>query len=336
MLHKTKKLFFLLNLLWVVGAQAFSEDTRSGADDVLTYGHSTFHYELTYVMALAAGLNEQDAQRVALASNAVDTFPNELNLQPCEEAIENGVINDVDSLYILGTVRNHEVDPVLTEEARLFHWARRPATNRYGQNYPAEGIDADTCAYFGETCSSEISGFEAWAVEGDTSIFDTSIVPQPCVAEANGLYKNIPAGSLVALGVYIHALADSYSHQRCMADSNDRTHNEATDFSCESREWHLEQEYGEGSRNEVGEGVIYSYNAALATYQAVQTYIVYNQNQDIYGISDAESINLNEFINDFIQTDDADDRSCLANKYIKELKSGNPIYIHSDERPCSR
>jgi len=319
---------------------AYSEDSRKSKDKVVDSGHSTFHYELTQVLAMAAGYSYEDANEVALASNAVDTFPSTLNTTSCEDAINDAsLVNDGTLPSILGTVRyQDDLEPELVAQASFFHWGRRPSVNAYGEDYYADGIDADTCNYYGE-CTYEVSELESWAVAGNkVDAFSSTTVP--CVAQPGSGYKDVKEGSLVALGIYLHSLADSYSHQACMKETLARGHSdEGTDgvASCEAREWHLEEEYGEGgSRGSLGAGINYTYNSAIAVYEALKTYGQYNGSAGSQTPPNSEDINLEAFISDFTQTDDADVRSCIAHVYTQNMVEGNYVYEPLTDRTCGR
>lgn len=311
-------------------ALAYSEDTRSGADDTLHEGHSTFHYELTQVLARAAGFTAQDAQRIALASHGVDTFPTQMNTKSCAQTIADGDVNDGDILYVLGTVRSH--DEAYAAQASYFHWPRRPDVNGYSQPYVAEEIDKDTCSYFGRQCSYEVSQLEQWAIGGNGSVFDDAPVDVPCSAEAGGKFETVEAGSLVALGIFLHSLGDSYSHQACMK-AGYRTHQDSVVAECDSRTWHLEEEYGQNDAGtQEGAGVLYAYNASMAIYQALQTYITNNPNGQGIQSPSADSINLRGFVETFTQEDKSSVRSCIATSYLDQINAGDSVYKNS--RSC--
>ena len=105
---------------------------------------------------------------------------------------------------------------------------------------------------------------ESFALGGDTNALTVAV---PCYSQNRSAYAPIDAGSLVALGLYLHALADSYSHEACMKSSAVRTHSgSGVANECSSVDWHLIQEYG------AGQGVEYTHDGAWAVWQALKRY----------------------------------------------------------------
>jgi hypothetical protein len=236
---------------------AYSEDTTSGG------AHSSFHYELTRTLARASGFSVAQADRIASADQAVDTFPNDP--QDCATAAPAAA----GQIIIIGTTRSH--DGSTSAQTQYFHWPRRGVSSVIdGSAYPGSGVD--TCSYFAGTdqacgaAGDEVSQLETFALAGNQNALT---IQTPCYSANGSAYADIQAGSLVALGLYLHSLADSYSHEACMA-TGARTHQDSAVASvCAAIDWHIIQEYGAN-----GEGVDYTRAAATAMWQALKRYRV--------------------------------------------------------------
>jgi hypothetical protein len=240
-----------------VTSWAYSEDTTNGG------AHSSFHYELTRTLARASGFTSAQAARIASADQATDTFPNDP--QDCATATPAAA----GQVIIIGTTRSH--DGTTSAQTQFFHWPRRGVYSVIdGSAYPGSGVDS--CSYFvgtDQACSAagnEVDQLENFALAGNQNALS---IQTPCYSENGSAYTSIPAGSLVALGLYLHSLADSYSHEACMA-TGARTHQDSGVATvCSSIDWHIIQEYGAS-----GQGVDYTQAAATAVWQALKRYRV--------------------------------------------------------------
>ncbi len=262
-MHKIYTLFvsvFLAVAALVPGiASAFSEDTTSAAG----FCHSSFHYQLTRTLARAAGFTRRDATQIAIASQQADT-----------EAIEGPLIDAIcpdDELNphvaIKGTERRGP-------NSAFYHWPRRGMLNAtFAYAHPG-GVN--TCVYFAGTDDACVNGapetneLERWAL----GLGSLTTVPPPTVSVALAPPIDVPPGSLTALGIYAHALADSYSHQECMQAEQVRTHlgfSGTGEGPCAPLTWHLQKEYGD-SHDDVGSPN--TRRAALAMFLAFKHYRV--------------------------------------------------------------
>lgn len=305
-------------------AGAYSEDTRSSADDSHNDGHSTFHYELVRTLAVGAGYSVADAQLIADASDATDSFPSMRNTQLCSDITNSDTLNEDERLHILGTVRSQTDDPQIGEQSPYFHWPRRPATALSGESYTADaanGIDAETCGYFGAACTYEVQQMEDWVFNANDQAFADTPVATPCAAMPGGTYQTVPAGGLIALGIYLHGLGDSYSHQACMA-TGARTHEDSTTAVCDARSWHLEEEYGtdaDGSAD--GAGTPFTRQGALAIWDALNWYGIYAvaPEGDAPTPASSRDLNLDAFIDSFVSAETSAVRSCIAVGFYQQL-----------------
>lgn len=239
----------------------------------LAQTHSTFHYEFTRVLAAAAGFNETDAETIAVANEATDT--GKFTGYP----IKSGAI----------TVAFNNTERLQGDNATLwYHMPRRSegypvVTQPNGQPYP--GALANTCAYFTEPsqnpvkapCANstmgELDQLREWAINGTAlpagkapTVESTSVIPH----DSSG---NVTGRNIYALGIYLHAIGDSYSHEKCMIDKHIRAH-VPQPYECKST-WHVTSEFGDYQGPDVavkGAGVPFTLTAAKAVWQEILKY----------------------------------------------------------------
>lgn len=279
---------------------AYSEDTTVGG------AHSSFHYELTRTLAHASGFNPAQATRIASANQATDTFPNDP--QDCATATLAGA----GQVIIIGTTRSH--DGTTSAQTQFFHWPRRGVYSVIdGSAYPGSGVD--TCSYFAGTdqacgaAGNEVDQLENFALAGNQNALS---IQTPCYSENGSVYTPVPAGSLVALGLYLHSLADSYSHEACMA-TGVRTHQDSGVANvCSSIDWHIIQEYGAS-----GQGVDYTKAGATAIWEALKRYRMAQGYAAPPLWSDAQA---QAFINTWVNLNTAQARIDAANAAFDALK----------------
>ena len=229
-------------------ARAYFEDLDTPSP------HSTFHYELTRLLARAAGFSTADAEMVAVADQTVDLL------------VYAGEPEGAPALTLDGTSRYAEVT------AKYFHFPRRGAATSTGAAYPG---GRDTCGNFAATdepCAAaggEVRELELWAVAGTDSLSQAT----PTVSIDGAPATPVEGGSLVALGIYLHSLADSYSHEKCGEDAHARRHCLPTKpdcpVACTTEVWHGQSEYGES-----GAGVSLTKEAGRATWQELNRFRV--------------------------------------------------------------
>jgi hypothetical protein len=252
--------------------------------------HSSFHYEFTRVLAAAAGFNERDAETIAVADEATDT--GDFTGYP----IQGGAIR----------VQFGNTQRLGGDSAPLwYHMARRSkgypvVTQPDGEPYPQ--AETNTCAYFTKPFSKpviapcvdpttgkpdptmgELDQLREWAINGaalpsgkaPTVVRGPSHVkgapPRPIPIPHHG--KNVTGRNIVALGIYLHALADSYSHEKCMMHRHVRLH-VPQPYECKGV-WHVTSEFGEYQDLEEtmeGAGVPFTLTAAKALWQEILNY----------------------------------------------------------------
>src|SRR5262249_42875819 len=144
-----------------------------------------------------------------------------------------------------------------------FHFGRRSA---------AFGGDA-TCQYFTDTqgpcqvapdgsLSPEVDELAAWAVQN-------ARVPRfgPLMISTDGTnYQPLAGKTLPALAVFLHALADSYSHPKCYETSHFQGHRQQPS-ECNAQTWHGQEEFGAGQP-----GLPYTRSAAEAVWQQLKAF----------------------------------------------------------------
>lgn len=240
--------------------------------------HSSFHYEMVRTLAVMAGFNKDEAEEIGVAGEAVDlgTFTG--------YQLSNGA----KTLTINNTGR-------FSPNGLLYHFARR--SSQYEQ-VNASGSQSNTCEYFKNgnpnnrytapctTPGPELDQIRNWAfgLAG----------PKPAANQLplDKANQPVPAKTLVALGVYLHSIGDSYSHEKCMIDQAWRFH-KPNPFTCNAQ-WHT------APKGDFGQGLPFTQDAANEVWKALRQY------------KGADGSNPPSFIKDFITTTDACARVKLA------------------------
>lgn len=200
--------------------------------------HSSFHYDMTRVLALGAGFTVREAEYLAAAT----------------EAMDNGAFRGYTG--VLAIINNIQRFPrVSGNNSYFYHWARR------GPDYPPANspqAQSDTCIYFdnsGQTsygsrpCRKtpqghvwELYEIRDWAINGS---FINPPTKRPVTARTfRGPFIPVRGKTLEALAIYLHSLGDSYSHDFCMQKGVVRQH-DPTSPVC-TAQWHTTQEFASG------------------------------------------------------------------------------------------
>lgn len=258
--HFIRATFALLLAAGSTTAWGYAEDVANLNDFcVLQFGqqdcqHSTFHYDLVRVLARAAGYCAPDAELIAVAGEATDTgqFKGDLPYSP--------------TIWLQNTARPNPAGvtgPGQQPIGLYFHFGRR--SDAFG------GIE--TCQYFDGTqgpcqvapdgkLSPEVDELAAWAMHN-------ARVPrfgQLTISTDGIYYQPLEGKTLPALGVFLHALADSFSHQRCFETSNFQGHRQ-NPSDCNAKTWHGQDEFGLGMP-----GLPYTRGAARAVWQQLKAF----------------------------------------------------------------
>jgi hypothetical protein len=234
--------------------------------------HSSFHYEMVRVLAILAGFPKNEAEQIAVAGEAVDlgTFTG--------YKLSNGAR----TLTIRNTNR-------FGPNGRFYHFARR--SSQYEQAN-APGSKSNTCEYFigGDPnnpntapCTRkgpELDQIRNWAFDLPGPGPEAGQFPR------DGSGNRIKPKTLIALGIYLHAIGDTYSHEQCMIVQSFRFHKPKPP-SCNAA-WHTDYPVGD-----FGEGLPFTRAAANEVWRALRQY------------RGADGSLPPRFIEEFISTSDA-------------------------------
>lgn len=242
----------LVAAFWVAfPAASYYEDNTASWAGWSGNSYSTFHYDLTRKLALGAGFSLSEAELIASVDAAVDvgTFQGEFSFSPL--------------VVLSGTPRFGALHT-------YYHFPRRGLTNLKGDAYPSA---TDSCSYFtaasGDQCPGgvpEINTLDGWAVLG-TAVPD----PVPTISVNGSASAAVAGRTLHSLGIYLHSLADSYSHEECMRLVQKRDHTALPPQACQLS-WH-DLEYGADPPNAA---VPYTRFAGRAVWEALLYYRRWN------------------------------------------------------------
>lgn len=293
--------FCLISIFYLLMVMTALTPTSYGfAADATATGlasHSSFHYELTRALAAAAGFN-RDGEAIAIATEATDTTEF-TGYSRATVFIENTERNSANSLY--------------------YHFARR------GESYPqvAEiGAQANTCNYFLDSnrpCSTdaqgnfitEIAQIERWALYGEATLAPPN-GQQPLFSYNGEFFQPVASGSYEAVGILLHALADSYSHEACIKKTDEQgaafSGHKPSPVEC-SGQWHVTSEFGATAA-----GVEFSRAAGKAVWQVLSTYAQLKGRTPLWSDTQAHT-----FINSFVAEASASARIRLANSTYNQM-----------------
>ena len=244
--------------------EGYNADATNAITGLAT--HSSFHYEMVRVAAVLAGFTRDEAEQIGVTGEAVDlgTFTG------------YKLTNGAKTVVVGNTGR-------FGPNGLLYHFARR--SSQYEQ-VPVPGSQGNTCEYFKNgnpnnkyraPCTRkgpELEQIRNWALDLPG--------PKPTSAQlpldASG--KPVAPKTLIALGIYVHSIADTYSHEKCMIDQSWRFH-KPNPFSCNTS-WHTDP------RGDFGEGTPFAKTAADEVWRALLQF------------KGANSSDLPSFITEFI------------------------------------
>ena len=273
-------------------ASSFNQDATQAMTGLQT--HSSFHYEMVRVLAVLAGFNKDEAEEIAVAGEAVDLG----------KFTGYKLSDGAKSLRIRNTNR-------FGPNGRFYHFARRSAQYRSAH---APGAKQNTCDYFTggdrknpNTAPCTVKGPEldqiknwAFALPGPK--------PDRRQLPTDGLGITIKPKTLSALGVYLHAIGDTYSHEQCMVVQSFRFH-KPQPASC-AASWHTDY-----PRGDFGQGLPFTTPAAVEVWTALRHY------------KGADGSNPPSFIHEFITTSDPCARVKLAVDTFNSLTGDSTTMI---------
>lgn len=272
--------------------------------------HSSMHYELTRALLYAAGFSKDDAELIAVADQATDLgsagFTGSYN-----SATYGAKNTHKISVVVTGTERTSG-KRAAGPQTYFYHFPRRAKTNTVSWSYiyypaytslsngkPASPghynhdsrntcdfftalSSTDTCTVNGQAAEPELSQIERWALSGTNQPTqgmgsNTGTLPT-LAATVNGLQVSgaDPKWTMVRLGIYLHSLTDSFSHEAAMQVAAIRTHpaQKASKIEENIATWHDPEEFGASSSSctypnskaPLGCGVPFTLEAAMSIY----------------------------------------------------------------------
>jgi hypothetical protein len=210
--------------------------TAHSAADV----HSTIHYDLTRLLAVKAGLTSDMAETLARYCVLVDQINPKSNY-PYPIALNSISIPDTYAGWnesLAGTERGSAQQNSYKEyPPQYWHFPYRDPSDTisggmtFGISYPLpENLAYRDAPYFWRVPllnNYNLLNIRNWALfgTGNAGAPDNS-TPCPVYFYDNILhqYKKVQPGSIQAMGIYLHSLADSYSHEHCMVTDTLRSH----------------------------------------------------------------------------------------------------------------
>jgi hypothetical protein len=254
--------FILLSLSFMpspISAPWNEEETDSLGNVVTAHSlgefHSSVHYDLTKLLALKMGFSIDTSEMMARYCALVDQI-NPKPGYPYSVALNSISIPDTFPGWdesLAGTERGGMYQNAQNElNAQYWHFAfRDPDDTITGQmvwgDYPAAGNFSYYTGppYFWRVpITFNLHHIMNWALYngGDPGLPDqlTPAEVMYCDALSNG-YQLVEPNSIQSFGIFLHALADSYSHEECMVNDTLRSH-PANDPYC-GLTYHTEHEY---------------------------------------------------------------------------------------------
>jgi hypothetical protein len=199
--------------------------------------HSSVHYDLTKVLAIKIGLPADTAELIARYCALVDQI-NPRSGYPYTLSLNSISIPDTFTVWdesLAGTERGGLINNAQNEfTAQYWHFAfRDPSDTLTGQmvwgSYPVVTDFSFTGPpYFWRVpITYNLKHIMEWALYngGQPGLPDilTPVEVKYADASSSG-YQLVQPNSIQAFGIFLHALADSYSHEECMVTDTLRAH----------------------------------------------------------------------------------------------------------------
>lgn len=187
---------------------------------------STIHDDLTYALALAAGYSVADSRRLQIANQLVDSemLPGSvISYTNCGGTFAPSP-NPTD--LFPGCKLNGTCDKLIWPQWSNMQNSATCTTSRFGpfspffhfphRTGPMANRDIGALRSWGWGYTKTLVAYEAYAWGRNSDV--TVMQAQYRYTRTMPITTSIPAGSLEAFAVYLHALADSYSHEECLAE----------------------------------------------------------------------------------------------------------------------
>lgn len=239
-----KKILFLLGfIISLSNANCWNEEKCDSLGNVQTCRslkkeHSTFHYDLVKVLCMKAGISEAETETIARYSALVDQL-NPKSDYPYPNALNTITIPDTFPDWkegLAGTERGSARKSDTYEEVPAIYWHfpfRNPNQIILGGmvygNYPTptDNSYSKYPYYWRVPFKTNLDAIQNWALyNGGQAGRPDEDVPVDIMyfdSQTNS-YKAVEPNSIQAFGVFIHSLADSYSHEFCMVNDTIRSH----------------------------------------------------------------------------------------------------------------
>jgi hypothetical protein len=216
-------------MMGVAIAWAFAEEPIGWRDPAtnVTYPDveiSTFHDDLTYILALAAGFSITDARTLQIWDQLVDS-----------EALPGAVVSYTNGGGAFYTVPNSNTicggSPLTHTEVIWPRWQdvtiSTSVTSRFGPyspffhfphlSGPLAARDIGALRDWGWGLTNTLNAYEAYAW-GLPGLSHSTVMQATCrYTRTVVIITPLQAGSLEAFATYLHTLADGYSHRDCIA-----------------------------------------------------------------------------------------------------------------------
>lgn len=187
---------------------------------------STVHDDLTYALALAAGFTVTDSRRLQIANQLVDSemLPGSvISYTNCGGAFATSP--DPATLYP-GCKLNGTCDRLIWPQWDNMQNSATCLISRFGPFSPffhfphrtgaMANRDLGALRSWGWGYTTTLVAYEAYAWGRNTDL--TVMQAQYRYTRTMPVTTTVVAGSLEAFAVYLHSLADSYSHEACLAE----------------------------------------------------------------------------------------------------------------------
>jgi hypothetical protein len=295
----------VLCLLAAGPGHAYNEFYTAG--DTLQ-AHSTFHYELTRMLARAAGFDAVEADKIAVACQATDDG------EFAGDTLASG------TAYRVAIANTERIQLEELPQGAYWHMARRGCTDSSSAfAYPAITATCNTCEYFTtrDFCDvnlrnepiPDLNSIDRWALRSAPAAVLKYPAPEYKLGNTEGVVgTQVPPGSLHAIGVYFHSLADSYSHEKCMDTDEFRSHKPLPSW-CSGTVWHESEEFGPV-------GHAYTADAALALFRAARNHQCARGRQPRWTEADVQA-----FMSSWLGKATAGERAQQANAQYLALQS---------------
>ncbi len=199
--------------------------------------HSTFHYDLVKLLAIKAGFSKDTAEIIARYSTLTDQINPKMGYPNDSGSLKFSSIFPSWSQSIAGTERfSSKINNFGEFSGVYWHSAFRDKMDSLAGAYVyapfGYPIVTDTkyhadAYYWRIPFSFTLTPIEKWALYGTNGV-DGLPQDAPDTVRyfdvASSKYKPVPKGSLIALAIFLHSLADSYSHEKCMMEDTLRGH----------------------------------------------------------------------------------------------------------------